>query len=314
MTVEQFLKEQNEQFQSLLKKSSYAGWMAQTTGEKKWAEEAGKASSEFSLYYSDGERFEKVKELLTKEDLSAEQKRQLELLETEMKENQMSKETIEELASMSSELNYLFNTYMPEVDGRKLSANDIRDILVNSTNNEEREKAWKASKEVGAEVSTKLLELVKKRNEAARSLGYENYYKMAFANQELNLEEIFTIFTNLVEQSDETFRALKSELDASLAEKFQVKVSELRPWHYSDPFFQEAPANKDANLDPFFKGKNLETLTAETFNSMDMPIEGLYASSDLNPRDGKNPTAFCMDMDRWTSLLMGLPMSACSEG
>lgn len=298
MTVEQFLKEQNEQFQILLKKSSYAGWMAQTTGEKKWAEEAGKASSEFSLYYSDGDRFEKVKELLSKEDLSAVQKRQLELLETEMKENQMSKETIEELASMSSELNYLFNTYLPEVNGRKLSANDIRDILVNSTNNEEREKAWKASKEVGAVVSSKLLELVKKRNEAARNLGYENYYKMAFANQELDMEEIFSIFTNLVEQSDETFRALKSELDASLAEKFQLEVSELRPWHYSDPFFQEAPANKDANLDPFFKGKNLETLTAETFNSMDMPIDGLYASSDLNPRDGKNPTAFCMDMDR----------------
>jgi peptidyl-dipeptidase A len=216
MTVEQFLKEQNEQFQILLKKSSYAGWMAQTTGEKKWAEEAGKASSEFSLYYSDGERYEKVKMLLSKEDLSPEQKRQLELLETEMKENQMSKETIEELASMSSELNYLFNTYMPEVDGRKLSANDIRDILVNSTDNDEREKAWKASMEVGAEVSTKLLELVKKRNEAALGLGYENYYKMAFANQELDLEEIFSIFADLVEQSDETFRALKSELDASL--------------------------------------------------------------------------------------------------
>ncbi|WP_078381116.1 M2 family metallopeptidase [Sutcliffiella halmapala] len=298
MAVEQFLKEQNEQFQTLLKKASYAGWMAQTTGEKKWAEEAGKASSQFSLYYSDASRYEEVKSLLEQGNLTFEQKRQLEILETEMKENQLSKETIEELATMSSELNYLFNTYMPEVDGKKLSANDIRDTLVNSTDNLEREKAWKASKEVGAIVSSKLLELIKKRNESAQILGYDNYYQMAFANQELDLEEIFSIFAKLVEQSDDTFRELKGELDSSLAKKYNVSSSELRPWHYVDPFFQEAPANEKTNLDSFFKGKNLEKLTADTFDSMDMPIEGLYASSDLNPRDGKNPTAFCMDMDR----------------
>ncbi|WP_223700440.1 M2 family metallopeptidase [Sutcliffiella deserti] len=298
MLIDQFLKEQNEQFQFLLKNSSYAAWMAQTTGEKKWADEAGKASSEYSLYFSEAERYEKVLAFLNQEDLTVEQRRQLEILETEMKENQMSKETIEELATMSSELNYLFNTYVPEVGGKKLSANDIRDILAKSKDNQERENAWKASKEVGVVVSGKLLNLVKKRNEAARTLGYKDYYQMAFANQELDIEEIFYMFSELVNQSDETFRELKRELDDSLAAKFNITVSELRPWHYVDPFFQEAPTDEKTNLDVYFKGEDLEKLTADTFDSMDMPIEGLYASSDLNPRTGKNPTAFCMDMDR----------------
>ncbi|MCM3616489.1 M2 family metallopeptidase [Sutcliffiella horikoshii] len=298
MLIENFLKEQNEQFQMLLKKSTHAGWMAQTTGEKKWAEEAGRASSEFSLFYAHKERYEQVKEFLKEPGLTPVQRRQLEILEYGMKENQLDKEAIKELSTLSSELNYLFNTYIPEVDGKKLSANDIREILLNSSDTQMREKAWKASKEVGKAVSEKLLELIKKRNESARKLGYDNYYQMSFANQELDMEEIFSMFSKLVEQSDETFRHLKGELDQQLAKKFDVKVDDLKPWHYVDPFFQEAPANERANLDAFFKGQDLEKLTADTFDSMDMPIEGLYASSDLEPREGKNPTAFCMDMNR----------------
>ncbi|WP_240951682.1 M2 family metallopeptidase [Bacillus sp. RO2] len=186
MMVEKFLDEQNEQFQKLLKKSTHAGWMAQTTGEKKWAEEAGKASSEFSLFYANQDRYNQLKSYLQDPELSLEQRRQLEILEYGMKENQLDKETIEEMSSMSSELNYLFNTYLPEVNGKKLSANDIRNILLNSTDSKEREDAWKASKEVGQVVSEKLLALVKKRNEASRKLGYDNYYEMSFANQELD--------------------------------------------------------------------------------------------------------------------------------
>lgn len=298
MLIDKFLKEQNEQFQKLMKKGTHASWMAQTTGEKKWAQEEGKASSEFNLFFSDKERYEQVKSFLKEPTLTPIQRRQLEILEYGMKENQLDKQTIEELSTLSSELNYLFNTYVPEVDGKKLSANDVRDILLNSKDTEIREKAWKASKEVGQVVTGKLLELVKKRNESARTLGYANYYEMSFANQELNLEEVFSMFSNLVDQSDATYRKLKGELDQELALKFNVKTDELRPWHYVDPFFQEAPANEKANLDVFFKGQDLEKLTADTFDSMDMPIEGLYASSDLEPREGKNPTAFCMDMNR----------------
>ncbi|QFT88648.1 Peptidase family M3 [Bacillus sp. THAF10] len=298
MQISTFLQDQNDHFQRLLKESTHASWMAQTTGEKKWAEEAGKASAQFNLFYSDKQKYEQVKVFLQDTTLSEDERRQLELLEKAMKENQLDQKTIEELSALSSELNYIFNTYTPEVDGKKLSANDIRNILLNSKNCVEREKAWKASKEVGGAVSSKLLELVKKRNKAARTLGYDNYYQMAFANQELNLEEIFSMFENLLDQSEETFRLLKHELDKELAHKFSINIEDLRPWHYADPFFQEAPANDKTNLDGYFKGKDLKQLTADTFDSMDMPIDGLYASSDLSPREGKNPTAFCMDMNR----------------
>ena len=33
------------------------------------------------------------------------------------------------------------------------------------------------------------------------------------------------------------------------------------PWHYADPFFQEAPA-AEVDLDPFYAARDLEALTA----------------------------------------------------
>ncbi|WP_216827483.1 M3 family metallopeptidase [Alkalihalobacterium elongatum] len=298
MTVKQFLQQQNMMVEILYRNITNASWMAQTTGEKEWAEKVGEAQTEFRTYFSNSELFEAVQNYLKQTELTAIEKRQLEALRSQFRENQLPIESLKELSQLSAELNHMFNTYEPEVNGKKLSANDVRNILLNSEDLKEREDAWKASKEVGQVVEEKLLTLVKKRNEAARAVGYNNYHEMSFENQELDRDEIFAIFQKLVDLSDSTYRRLKDELDQQLASKFGIEVSELRPWHYVDPFFQEAPASNETNLDPYFKNEDLEKLTADTFAEMNIPIEDLYAKSDLNPRPGKNPTAFCMDMDR----------------
>lgn len=298
MDVQTFLAEVTEALRSLTKEVTEASWMAQTTGEKEWAVKAGEKSAAIRLYLSDEERFAQVNNLLKQDNLSELDKRQLEILQRSMATNQIPKEMLVEMEQMSAELNHLFNTYTPEVNGKKLLSNDIRNVLKDSDNLAEREQVWKASKEVGQVVADKLLLLVKKRNEAARQLGYTDYHQMAFANQELDREQIFSMFNNLVDQSEGTFRRIKGDLDQALAKKFNIEVSEIRPWHYVDPFFQDAPALEEANLDHYYKDQDLEQLTADTFKVLEMPIDDLYEESDLYPREGKNPTAFCMDMDR----------------
>lgn len=298
MKVQQFIDELTAQLEPLSKDASEASWMAQTTGEKEWSEKAGERMAAIKLLLSDKEKYEQVKQFLQQDGLTDLERRQLIIIKKSMAENQLPKEALVEMAKMSSELNHLFNTYTPEVNGKKLLSNDIRNVLKDSDDLAEREQVWKASKEVGQVVEEKLLQLVKKRNEAARELGYKNYHEMSFANQELERDEIFAMFESLVKQTDDTFKRIKGELDAALAQKFKISVDDIRPWHYVDPFFQDAPALEEANLDPFFKDKDLEQLTADTFAAMDMPIDDLYEKSDLYPRQGKNPTAFCMDMDR----------------
>ena len=91
---------------------------------------------------------------------------------------------------------------------------------------------------------------------------------------------------------------MKRELDERLATQFGITAEEIRPWHYVDPFFQEAPPSEVTNLDHFYKGKDLVQLTTDTFASMGIEIDDLYEKSDLFPREKKNPTAFCTDIDR----------------
>jgi oligoendopeptidase F len=299
MTVETFLQDMNNQMQTLLKEVTSANWMAQTTGDPAWAGKLSEAQTKFNLLFSQKETFEKTKQFIEQhESLADIQKRQLQLLLNGMERNQLPEEVIADLSKRSSELNLLFNTYSPEVDGKHYSANEIREILINSDDQELRRKVWFASKEVGKVVEKDLLELVKKRNEAAKLLGYENHHQMSFALQELDREEIFTMFEELIQQSDETYRSMKQELDERLAVKFGIQPSDIRPWHYVDPFFQEAPPSETTNLDPFYKGKDIVQITTDTFKSMGIDIDDLYAKSDLFPREKKNPTAFCSDLDR----------------
>ena len=297
-TLQTFLKEINDQMQVLSKDGALASWMAQTTGDPEWAAKLSEAETRYSLLFSSKDSYEKTKQFLATENVTEIEKRQLQLLLSAMEGNQLPEEVIADLSKRSSELNLLFNTYEPVVDGKKYSANEIREILVNSDDQELRKKVWFASKEVGKVVEKGLLELVKKRNEAAQLLGFDNHHQMGFALQELDRDEVFSIFNELISQSDEAYRTMKKELDERLATKFGIHPGDIRPWHYVDPFFQEAPPSDSTNLDPFYKGMDIVQITTDTFNSMGIEIDDLYAKSDLFPREKKNPTAFCTDIDR----------------
>ena len=293
-----FLENFNKQVETHHKGVTEASWMAQTTGDAKWANKLSELGTKYSLLYSSKETYEQAQHYLATVNGTEIEMRQLELLVSAMKGTQLPEEVIADLSKRSSELNLKFNTYIPEVDGKKYSANDIRNVLMNSKDNELREKVWYASKEVGQVVEKDLLELIKKRNEAARLLGYDNHHQAGFELQELDRDEVFALFNQLIEQSDDAYRAMKQELDERLAEQFGITPEEIRPWHYVDPFFQEAPPSDVTNLDRFYKGKDLVQLTTDTFASMGIEIDDLYAKSDLFPREKKNPTAFCTDIDR----------------
>ncbi|KGR76876.1 M2 family metallopeptidase [Ureibacillus manganicus] len=296
--VQTFLQKFNDQIQLLMRDGAEASWMAQTTGDPKWAAKQSEARTKLSLLFSKKETYEETKNYLEYENLTDIEKRQLEIILDRIKGNLLPEEVLADLSKRSSDLNLMFNSYIPEVEGKKYSANEIRNVLINSTDQELRKKVWYASKEVGKIVEKDLLELVKKRNEAARLLGYENHYQMSFALQDLDQQEVFSIFNDLITQSDSAYRSMKKELDERLADKFGITPSEIRPWHYVDPFFQEAPPSEKTNLDSFYKGKDILQKTTDTFLSMGIEISDLYEKSDLYPREKKNPTAFCTDMDR----------------
>jgi peptidyl-dipeptidase A len=146
-------------------------------------------------------------------------------------------------------------------------------------------------------VADDLRSLVKLRNEAARHLGFANHYSMALALDELDEVELFDLLDELEQGTRPLFRRYKQDLDAFLARRFGVDLSELRPWHYSDPFFQEAPA-AEVKLDPYFEKLSLEAVTERFFAAVGFDIRDLLGRSDLYEKPGKSQHAFCISMDR----------------
>lgn len=72
----------------------------------------------------------------------------------------------------------------------------------------------------------------------------------------------------------------------------------MRPWHAGDLFFQEAPSLGEVDLDALYKGKDPVKLSQVHYESMGMQVKDIVARSDLYEKKGKNPHAFCIDIDR----------------
>lgn len=223
--------------------------------------------------------------------------RQLTLLIQGHRAHQIPPERIREMVKLEKQLESRFNTFRAELDGERVPDNRLREILQRSDDERERRRAWEASKQVGALVREELLELVRLRNRAARELGFADFYVMSLELDELDDRELRGTLDAMERGTRPRFERYKRDLDARLAARFRIAPEALRPWHYADPFFQEAPA-ADVSLDPWFADRSLEDLTRRFFGAVGFDLDGLLARADLYEKPGKCQHAFCLAVDR----------------
>lgn len=223
-------------------------------------------------------------------------KRQLELLYNQYLENQIPQDVISELVRRETEIESSFTNFRATYQGRKVSNNDISDVLRNELDSAKRREAWEASKQIGKEVAGKVVELVKLRNRIAQRLGFTNYHNLALAVAEFDPHQLSATLDELKRLTDEPFARMKRASDQELLQRFSV--SHLMPWHYSDPFFQEAPALGQVDLNTYFVDKDIVELVKRFYTGIGLAVEPILARSDLYERPGKNQHAYCMDIDR----------------
>jgi len=184
------------------------------------------------------------------------------------------------------------------VRGEEVGDVEIKRILRESDDVEERREAWEASKTVGAAVADDVRELARLRNEAARALGYRDWFALSIEVSELDEGKLLETLAACDRATAEPFARWKAALDDRLAQRFGCASSELRPWHYADPFFQDPPPDGGVDLDPLFRDRDLVELGKATFRGIGIDVDDVLGRSDLFPRPGKNQHAFCIDIDR----------------
>ncbi|MDB4893766.1 MAG: hypothetical protein JWN15_28, partial [Firmicutes bacterium] len=275
-----------------------AYWRLATSGKPEEARVAADLETELRLLMSDRDTFAKLKAAAANPTGDTLLDRQLVSLYHGYLENQLDKDEIAAMVAKANELEQIFSNFRGTIDGEPVSENDVREVLVKSTDSEVRRKAWQASKQIGAEVSQKLIELVKLRNSAARHLGFRNFYAMQLELSEIKHEDMFTLLDELKRLTDEPFARMKAQLDAEQARRFGIAPEAVRPWHYADPFFQEVPTSESVAIDPFFADKSIADLSVRFYDTVGMDVRDIIARSDLYERAGKNQHAFCTDIDR----------------
>jgi peptidyl-dipeptidase A len=225
-------------------------------------------------------------------------RRQLDVLHDAFLPNQVPDDLRRQLVELEVEVESTFNTFRGNLDGQRVDDNAILEILRTSNDSNERRAAWDASKQVGAEVATKVVQLAELRNTAARSLGFRDHFALSLAVGELDEDRLFKTLGEVDRHTAQPFQAWKRQLDARLAGRFGVAAPDLRPWHYDNPFFQDPPAEGTVGLDPVFANADLEALTRRTYDGIGLDIDPVLTHSDLYGREAKSQHAFCIDIDR----------------
>lgn len=299
MEFSRFVDEHTAKVESLEREGNLAYWEAARSGKEEDFRKYSLAVMKHEKIYTDSKEFEYIRKIRESGQFeNARLKRIADLLYFKYSGNQIEHELLERIVDLSSDIDKKFSVFRPSVDGKEITTNDVYSILRESTESEYRRKAWEASKSVGPVLAEELLELIRLRNESAKVVGYDNYYAMAMELGEQNEAGLVVIFDELEKLTREPFRKFKEELDGELSERYGIGAEEIMPWHYHDPYFQELPATGDGDLDKYFKGRDIVELAADFYAGIGMPVEDILSRSDLYEREGKNPHAFCTDIDR----------------
>ncbi len=295
----EFVAQYEQKVIPLYQKYNEAAYNAAVSGDEEQYKLATEYKIMLSKIHSNKESFKKLEyiknsKLITDSLLS----RELEELYNLFLPNQIEEGKLVEIITLENELKRKFNTFRPEIDGKLVSVNKIEDVLRTSTNEKELRKYWEASKKVGNIVREDLIKLVKKRNQAAKELGFTNYYEMMLKTNGQDPQEIENIFDDLDMLTRGPYMQLKEEIDSYLAKKYNIDIEELMPWHYQNRFFQKAPAIYNINLDKFYKNIKPVAVVKKYFNGIGLDIDRILNNSDLYPKDRKSQLAYTTDIDR----------------
>ena len=280
-------------------KANEAYWQATTTGEERYEKQYSELEKQYRHKLADSDLFKQLKALKESDMDDPIISRQIELLYNEALPNQVSHEDIAELVQRTTEIEGIFTRFRATYRGKPMSDNEIKEILQTETDTYKRREAWYASKQVGEAIVDKLIDLVKQRNRIAQKLGFRDYFQMMLSAQEIDEDELFAIFDDLKQKTDQPFSDIKAEMDKIIAARYKdLRPEGLRHWHYVDPFFQDAPDVFDINLNDVFADKNLEDVAQAFYNAIGFDITDILERSDLYERDKKQQHAYCTHIDR----------------
>ena len=299
--AKKFLDQYQADYARLQQACSLADWEASCSSTDENYVKKAECELAFCQYHSNTEAYRIVCDLLRdKEYYDPLTTRALVVAKLAYEANQLPADLLKQMVEKSNEIEKLTNNFRAKIDGQEYTNNQLLELLAKENDSAKRQQYWEALKQVGAVTAPKIIELAKIRNQAARRLGYSDYWDMQIRLQEYDPQQLLAIFAELETMTKEPFKQMKGRLDAELAQRFNTTPDKLMPWHYDNPFFQTSPPSDKVDVDEFYKDKTKEQIVdiAKRFYAgIGLPIDNILKRSDLFERPSKDQHAFCTNID-----------------
>jgi peptidyl-dipeptidase A len=296
--AEKLIERMVEELKPLEKAYALAEWASAVNGtpEANAANQAAQAA--YMRFLADPERFAALKRVNAAGHADPLVARQVKVLYLLAGQYQQDEAAIEQLTTLEAGIRDQYYNFRGEVDGKRVSDNELDEILSQSGDTELAQEAWEASKLIGVQVASQVRQVARVRNEAARRQGHRDHFQRSLEMSEIEEPYLLDVFARLEAATEAPFAALKAEIDAARAAHFGLPTSALQPWHFGDRFFQDTPPMGEVDLDSVFADKDPVQLALTTFDGLGLEVRDVLDRSDLYERPGKNQHAFCTNIDR----------------
>ncbi len=330
--AQQFIDEYTTEYVRLYTNSSLAQWKSNTEiveGDSTNTVNARKADEAMAEFTGSKANIDNAKKYLgQKEMLTEVQTKQLELILYAAANNPQTVADIvkKRIKAENEQIRQLYGfQYM--YDGKKVTTNDLDDILKNEKDIDKRLAAWRASKEVGKTLKAGLVNLRDLRNETVQALGYHDYFTYQVSDYGMTTEEMMQTMDRLMKELYPLYRELHTWMRYEMAKKYGVrKVPDYLPAHWLPNRWGQdwSPAVhvKGIDLDSVLGTKNAEWIVKEgekLYTSLGFPSlpqtfwqnSSLYPyPADSNVKKNNHASAWHMDLNQDVRSLMSVEPNA----
>ena len=254
-----------------------------------------KSVDELYSLLRDEKTFEKLK-AIDENALPKHEAKQLKDLIKAFDEELNTGEAKKALRKTEADISQKYNTYVPTLDGKEVTKVDIVKIFQTETNPDIRRKAYEAEIKGGDLIAGDLIELVKMRNEYAKTKGYDNYFDyMIREKYDVEPEFLNKLVSDVYNKAKEKIKILQEKRQKELKEFFCTE--KLRNYHYG--LLLDTDSEKGVN--DILINYNVEDISKKTYAGMGYDINKLQGEGkitlDLYPRKGKNTHGFCFGVE-----------------
>ena len=210
------------------------------------------------------------------------------------------------LRDKENEIASKYNAYVMTIDGKPVSKAEIMKILEKETNEDLRKKAYEANVKAGDVIAEDLVDLVKMRNDYARTKGYDNYFDyMIEDTYEISPDKLDKLLTGVYDKIKDKSFEYEKERQEHLAKSFGILPEDLMDYH-----FKYLPAdNPEKAVNDYIKDREqVVELAKSTYKNMGYDVDNMGITLDLFPRKNKNTHgfAFCIEPGKDARILANL--------